>query len=63
MNAPARQLDRVNVVFFALTPLIGIVGTALYTAHVGFHWWMPALFLALYVLAGISITAGYHRAF
>ena len=56
MNAAARKKDWVNIVFFTLTPLIGIVGTALYTAHAGFHWWMPALFLTLYVLAGISIT-------
>jgi stearoyl-CoA desaturase (Delta-9 desaturase) len=62
-TAAARQKDWVNIVFFTLTPVIGVVGTALYTAHAGFHWWMPALFLTLYVFAGISITAGYHRAF
>jgi stearoyl-CoA desaturase (delta-9 desaturase) len=59
----ARKKDWVNIVFFTLTPIIGIAGTTLYTLHAGFHWWMPALFLTLYVLAGISITAGYHRAF
>src|ERR1044071_4289278 len=62
-SAGARKKDWVNIVFFTLTPVIGVAGTALYTAHAGFHWWMPALFLTLYVFAGVSITAGYHRAF
>jgi stearoyl-CoA desaturase (delta-9 desaturase) len=58
-----REKDWINIVFFTLTPIIGVVGTALYTWHVGFHWWMAALFLVLYAFAGVSITAGYHRFF
>jgi stearoyl-CoA desaturase (delta-9 desaturase) len=55
--------DWVSISFLTLTPVIGIVGTALYTAFVGFSWWMPVLCLVLYFLVGMSITAGYHRHF
>ncbi len=53
--------DWTNILFLSLTPLIGIVGTALYTVHYGFAWWMPLLTLGMYTLVGLSICAGYHR--
>ena len=43
--------------------MIGIAGTALYTWRHGFHWWMPLLTIGMYLLVGMSITAGYHRFF
>lgn len=58
-----RELDWVNIVFFTLTPVIAIAGTAIHTWRNGFEWWMLILMLVLYVFAGISITAGYHRFF
>lgn len=46
-----------------LTPLIGVIGTALYTWRHGFHLWMPLLAIGMYLLVGFSICAGYHRFF
>jgi stearoyl-CoA desaturase (delta-9 desaturase) len=58
-----RQKDWVSIVFLAATPLIGIAGTAIYTAVMGFELWMLGMFTVLYVLVGLSICAGYHRFF
>ena len=49
--------------FLMLTPVVGIVGTALYTYWTGFELWMPLLALGMYLAVGISICAGYHRFF
>jgi stearoyl-CoA desaturase (delta-9 desaturase) len=46
-----------------LTPVIGVVGTALYTWYVGFQLWMPLLMVGMYLAVGMSICAGYHRFF
>ena len=59
----ARKKDWVNIAFLTLTPLIGIVGTALYTWQNGFSLWMPILTLGMYLAVGMSICAGYHRFF
>jgi stearoyl-CoA desaturase (delta-9 desaturase) len=59
----ARKLDWVNIAFLSLTPVIGIAGTALYTWRNGFEPWMLGLFVVMYALVGLSITAGYHRFF
>jgi stearoyl-CoA desaturase (delta-9 desaturase) len=53
----------VNILFLSLTPVIGVAGTAVYALAYGVRWWEPALFLALYGLVGLSVTAGYHRCF
>ena len=55
--------DWVNIAFLSLTPVIGVVGTALYTWRHGFHLWMPLLTIGLYLCVGMSICAGYHRFF
>jgi stearoyl-CoA desaturase (delta-9 desaturase) len=52
-----------NIIFLALTPIIGIAGTALYTWRCGFEWWMPALMIGMYGLVGMAVCAGYHRYF
>jgi stearoyl-CoA desaturase (delta-9 desaturase) len=59
----APKKDWVNISFLTLTPVIGIVGTALYTIRNGFHLWMPVLMVTMYFLVGMSICAGYHRFF
>ncbi|MFZ2490885.1 MAG: fatty acid desaturase [Thermoanaerobaculia bacterium] len=61
INSPKK--DWVNILFLTLTPVIGIVGTALYTWYAGLQLWMPLLTLGMYLLVGISICAGYHRFF
>jgi stearoyl-CoA desaturase (delta-9 desaturase) len=58
-----QKKDWVNIAFLSLTPVIGIVGTALYTWRNGFHLWMPLLTIGLYLCVGMSICAGYHRFF
>ena len=49
--------------FLLLTPVLGVVGTAVYTIVYGFELWMLILALAMYVAVGMSICAGYHRFF
>jgi stearoyl-CoA desaturase (delta-9 desaturase) len=56
-------IDPLMMSFLVLTPIIGVVGTALYTWLHGFHLWMPLLALGMYATVGISICAGYHRFF
>src|SRR5437870_3780873 len=55
--------DWINIAFLTFTPVVGVVGTALYTWHSGFHLWMPILTIVMYLLIGFSICAGYHRYF
>ena len=55
--------DWVNIIFLTLTPILGLPVLVLYTLWTGFHFWMPLLFLALYIPVGLSICAGYHRYF
>ena len=58
-----RQKDWVNILFLALTPVLGVAGTAAYAIVYGVRWWEPALFLTLFSLVSFSVTAGYHRCF
>lgn len=60
---PERKKDWINIVFLALTPVIGVLGTAVYAATFGVRWWEPALFLSLFGVVSFSVTAGYHRCF
>jgi stearoyl-CoA desaturase (delta-9 desaturase) len=55
--------DWINILFLTTTPVLAIVGTAVYTWRWGFALWMPLLFLSMYALVGMSICAGYHRFF
>ncbi len=57
MTETVRRKDWVNILFLTLTPVVGVVGTALYTWRVGFHPWMLVLFVTMYLLVGLSICA------
>ncbi|MCU1347757.1 MAG: fatty acid desaturase, family 1 [Acidobacteria bacterium] len=59
----AGGIDYFVMSFLILTPIVGIVGTALYTWFHGFHLWMPLLAFGMYTAVGLSICAGYHRFF
>jgi len=50
---------------FALSmiPLIGIVGTSIYTYYYGIVWQEPTLMVLGWLLSGMGITFGYHRLF
>jgi len=50
-----------NTLFLILSPIVAVVGTTLYTIFSGFSWADLILFVVLYSLTGLSITAGYHR--
>ena len=58
-----RKKDWVIISFFMLSPILGVLGTALYAWKFGIQWWQPVLFLVLYAMVGLSVTAGYHRLF
>ena len=55
--------DWIRIAFFVASPIIGFLGTAAWSLVHGVSWWQPALFLVLYAVIGISVTAGYHRLF
>src|SRR5205823_481648 len=54
----AGGIDFITMTFLILTPIIGVVGTALYTYLHGFHLWMPIFAMAMYGAVGMSICAG-----
>jgi stearoyl-CoA desaturase (delta-9 desaturase) len=58
-----RQKSWLNILFLSLTPVIGVVGTAVYAVAFGIRWWEPTLFVVLFGLVSFSVTAGYHRCF
>jgi stearoyl-CoA desaturase (delta-9 desaturase) len=58
-----RKKDWINIAFLALTPVIGVLGTAVYAVAFGVRWWEPALFLSFFGIVSFSVTAGYHRCF
>lgn len=60
-TAGAPELHWTNVAFFALTPLVALLGTGWYALRYGVHWLDAANFLLLFGLTELSISAGYHR--
>jgi len=58
-----REKDWINILFLALTPVIGVVGTAAHALIYGVQWWEPALLFGSFMLVSFSVTAGYHRCF
>lgn len=57
------SINWTNTLFLTLTPIIGIVGTILLCVFSIVHWQTWVLFGAMFVLTGLSVTAGYHRLF
>jgi stearoyl-CoA desaturase (delta-9 desaturase) len=57
------KISWTNTLFLVLTPLLAVVLTPLYIYYNGVHWAEPTAFVALWVLTGLGITAGYHRMF
>lgn len=58
-----KDIDLVNFLFLTLTPVAACFLTLYWVKNDGFHWGQIFLGTALYLLTGISITAGYHRLF
>lgn len=64
MTATAtRKNNWVNISFFTITTLAGIVGAPVYAYHYGVSTTEVALFLFYFAATGLSITVGYHRLF
>lgn len=60
---PDRPLVWHNVLFLVLTPVAAAVLIPWYALTVGITWVEIAACLGLWVVTGLSITAGYHRLF
>lgn len=58
-----KNIDLVNLLFLTLTPIASVALIYLWIDTDGFHWGQIILGIVLYLLTGISITAGYHRLF
>jgi stearoyl-CoA desaturase (delta-9 desaturase) len=56
-----RPLDWVNCVFLIATPLVALIGTALYAWRYGVTVLDVANFVVMFALTSLSITGGYHR--
>lgn len=60
---PTRKLQRVNLIFFLVTGITGVVGTPIYLYFNGLRAFDVLLFLFFFAATGLSITMGYHRLF
>jgi stearoyl-CoA desaturase (delta-9 desaturase) len=57
------DVDWINTVTLVGTPVLAVLGCASYWRSAGIRWEDCVLFLGMYALIGLSITAGYHRLF
>ncbi len=62
-QAPVPKIIWVNLIFFIITGLVGVIGTPWYAAHYGVSGFEIGLTFFYIVATGMSITAGYHRLF
>lgn len=58
-----RELIWVNIIFFTVTTLVGLIGAPIYYFHFGLSLSEWCLFLFYIAATGMSITVGYHRLF
>lgn len=58
-----KNIDIVNMLFLALTPVVAVASILLWIFKDGFSWGQIFLGIAMYLITGFSITAGYHRLF
>ena len=62
-NAKRPAINWLNLVFLLGTLLVALVATPWYLLTVGLGWPEAVTFVVLYIFAGLSVTAGYHRLF
>lgn len=58
-----KRFSWINAGVLISTPLIAVFGAVMYQLYFGFHYGLLVVFLFMYLLTGLSITAGYHRYF
>ena len=63
VRTATRKNDWVNIIFFTVTTVAGVIGAPIYIYHYGISAPEIALFLFYFVATGLGITAGYHRLF
>ncbi|HEX2644580.1 MAG TPA: acyl-CoA desaturase, partial [Thermoanaerobaculia bacterium] len=63
MTQAKRRLNVTNIIFLLGTLAVAVVGTPIYLLKVGLGWPETLTFLGLWLLVGLSVTAGYHRLF
>ena len=56
-------INWLNLVFLLGTLLVALVGTPWYLIKVGLGWPEALTFLVIWLVVGLSVTAGYHRLF
>jgi stearoyl-CoA desaturase (Delta-9 desaturase) len=61
--APKRPINWLNMVFILGTLLVALVATPWYLIKVGLGWPEATTFVVIWLLVGLSVTAGYHRLF
>jgi stearoyl-CoA desaturase (delta-9 desaturase) len=62
-TAARPRVNWLNLIFLMGTLLIALVGTPWYIIKVGLGWPETLTFLVIWLLVGLSVTAGYHRLF
>jgi len=60
---PVRRNNWVNIIFFIVTALGGLVAAPIYILNKGIAWSEVALFLFFVAASAMGITVGYHRLF
>lgn len=58
-----KKLIWLNIIFFATTTLLGVIGSLFYVLHFGVSISEILLFMFFTIATGTSITLGYHRLF
>ncbi|WP_245960782.1 hypothetical protein [Wenzhouxiangella sediminis] len=61
MNIQAARLAGANVTYFVAVHFLALVVSTLYGLFVGFSAWAWLAAGVIWLLSGLSITAGYHR--
>ncbi len=63
MTEAKRPINWLNMIFLLGTLLIALVGTPWYILQHGLGWPETLTFVGLWLVVGLSVTAGYHRLF
>lgn len=56
-----KKFNWINFLFLSLTPLVSLLMGVLYVSKYGLFWSDFFIFLLMYFLTGLAVTAGYHR--
>jgi stearoyl-CoA desaturase (delta-9 desaturase) len=62
-TAQKRPINWLNLLFIMGTLVVALVATPWYLIKVGLGWPEAATFVVIWLLVGLSVTAGYHRLF